>query len=155
VLKKTGLAPGQLELEVTESLLIENAGAARAALTAIRALGVGVALDDFGTGFSSLSYLSDFPFSRLKIDQRFVQALGREPNAEAIICAIMSLAQSLNLQVTAEGVESPAQLAFLQAHGCHLVQGFLLGRPTPHLAAAPAAAPKPSAARPALFLANG
>ncbi len=155
VLKKSGLAPGQLELEVTESLLIENAGAARAALTAIRALGVGVALDDFGTGFSSLSYLSDFPFSRLKIDQRFVQALGREPNAEAIICAIMSLAQSLNLQVTAEGVESPAQLAFLQAHGCHLVQGFLLGRPAPHLAAAPAAAHKPSAARPALFLANG
>jgi diguanylate cyclase (GGDEF)-like protein/PAS domain S-box-containing protein len=151
VLKKTGLAPGQLELEVTESLLIDNAAAARAALTAIRALGVGVALDDFGTGFSSLSYLSDFPFSRLKIDQRFVQAVGREPNAEAIICAIMSLAQSLNLQVTAEGVETPAQLAFLQAHGCHLVQGFLLGRPAPQLPLSP---PKPAAAKPALFVAN-
>jgi diguanylate cyclase (GGDEF)-like protein/PAS domain S-box-containing protein len=119
ILKKTGLAPAHLELEVTEGLLIDNAAAARAALSAIREIGVAVALDDFGTGFSSLSYLSDFPFTKLKIDRRFVQALGREPNAEAIICAILSLAHSLRLDVTAEGVETPGQL----------VQGFLLGRP--------------------------
>jgi len=155
ILKKTGLAPGQLELEVTESLLIDNAAAARAALTAIRQMGVAVALDDFGTGFSSLSYLSDFPFSRLKIDKRFVQALGREPNAEAIICAIISLAQSLNLQVTAEGVETPGQLAFLQEHGCHLVQGFLLGRPAASVGAGQSAPAKPAAGKPALFVANG
>ena len=154
ILKRTGLAPGQLELEVTESLLIDNAAAARAALTAIRQMGVAVALDDFGTGFSSLSYLSDFPFSRLKIDKRFVQALGREPNAEAIICAIISLAQSLNLQVTAEGVETPGQLAFLQEHGCHLVQGFLLGRPAASVGAGQSAPAKP-AGKPALFVANG
>jgi diguanylate cyclase (GGDEF)-like protein len=157
ILKKTGLSPSQLELEVTESLLIDNAAAARAALTAIRDIGVSVALDDFGTGFSSLSYLSDFPFTRLKIDKHFVQNLGREANAEAIINAILSLAQSMNLQVTAEGVETPGQLAYLQEHGCHLVQGFLLGRP-----AAATSGTQPlvqkllnAPSKPALFVANG
>jgi len=155
ILKKTGLAPGQLELDVAESLLLDNTEAARAALTAIRDLGVAVALDDFGTGFSSLSYLSDFPFTRLKIDKRFVQALGREPNAEAIICAIMSLAQSLALTVTAEGVETPGQLAFLQEQGCQLVQGFLLGRPAASVGGGQPALPRPAGLKPALFVANG
>ncbi len=153
ILKKTGLRPDQLELEVTESLLIDNAAAARAALTTIREIGVSVALDDFGTGFSSLSYLSDFPFNRLKIDRRFTQALGREPNAEAIICAIVSLAHSLRLEVTAEGVETPGQLAFLQENGCHQVQGFLLGRPAPNIAGPHTQ--KLQSQKPALIIANG
>jgi len=156
VLRKTGLAPAQLELEVTESLLIDNAAAARAALTAIRDIGVSVALDDFGTGFSSLSYLSDFPFTKLKIDKRFTQALGREPNAEAIICAILSLANSLRLKVTAEGVETQGQLAFLQEQGCQLVQGFLLGRPGATLNITPPLAPKAQGqTKPSLIIANG
>jgi len=156
ILKKTGLAPAQLELEVTESLLIDNAATARSALTAIREIGVSVALDDFGTGFSSLSYLSDFPFNKLKIDRRFVQALGREPNAEAIICAILSLAHSLQLDVTAEGVETQGQLAFLQEQGCHLVQGFLLGRPGSSLnITQPSAQKVQSAGKPSLIIANG
>ncbi len=157
ILKKTGLKPAQLELEVTESLLIDNAQAASAALTAIRDIGVSVALDDFGTGYSSLSYLSDFPFSRLKIDKHFVQALGRDGNAETIIAAILSLAQNLKLEVTAEGVETPGQLAYLQEHGCHLVQGFLLGRPAASVAVSQSLLqkPQPIPGKPALFVANG
>jgi diguanylate cyclase (GGDEF)-like protein/PAS domain S-box-containing protein len=150
ILQKTGLAPARLELEVTEGLLIDNAEAARAALQTMRSIGVSIALDDFGTGYSSLSYLCDFPFSRLKIDKRFVQALGKDPNADAIIAAILSLARNLNLEVTAEGVETPAQLTFLQEQGCHLVQGFLLGRPGAQvgllqsLVKSPGTPPKPS-----------
>jgi diguanylate cyclase (GGDEF)-like protein/PAS domain S-box-containing protein len=156
ILRKTGLRPDQLELEVTESLLIDNAAAARAALTTIREIGVSVALDDFGTGFSSLSYLSDFPFNRLKIDRKFTQALGREPNAEAIIGAIVSLAHSLRLEVTAEGVETPGQLAFLQEQGCHLVQGFLLGRPMASIAAGQPMLQKMQAQqKPSLTVAHG
>jgi diguanylate cyclase (GGDEF)-like protein/PAS domain S-box-containing protein len=157
ILKKTGLRPARLELEVTESLLIDNAAAARTALTAIRDLGVSVALDDFGTGYSSLSYLSDFPFNRLKIDQHFVQGLGRDANAEAIIAAILSLAKTLNLDVTAEGVETPAQLAYMHEHGCQLVQGFLLGRPAPTVAVTEALVQKapPGPSKPSLFIANG
>ncbi len=157
ILKKTGLAAAQLELEVTESLLIDNADAARAALTAIREIGVSVALDDFGTGFSSLSYLSDFPFTRLKIDKHFVQNLGRDANAEAIINAILSLAQSMQMQVTAEGVETPGQLAYLQEHGCHMVQGFLLGRPAATVSGTQPLVQKLLGApnKPALFVANG
>lgn len=153
ILRKTGLPPGLLELEVTESLLIEDAQAAKTALKAMRAIGVGVALDDFGTGFSSLSYLCDFPFSKLKIDRRFVQALGADENAAAVIAAILSLARNLNLDVTAEGIETPAQLAFLQEQGCHLAQGFLLGRPGVHVRQMEALV-RPVAGRPALKLAN-
>jgi diguanylate cyclase (GGDEF)-like protein len=153
ILRQTGLPPGLLELEVTESLLIENAEAAKLALKAMRAIGVGVALDDFGTGYSSLSYLCDFPFSKLKIDRRFVQALGRDENAAAVIAAILSLARNLNLDVTAEGIETPAQLAFLQEQGCHLAQGFLLGRPGPQVRQMEALV-RPTGVRPSLKLAN-
>jgi len=134
ILRRTGLNPANLELEVTESLLIEDAEAARASLNAMREIGVSVALDDFGTGYSSLSYLCDFPFTRLKIDKRFVHALGKGQNAEAVITAILSLARNLKLEVTCEGVETAAQLSILQELGCELVQGFLLGRPGAHVA---------------------
>ncbi|HQT65150.1 MAG TPA: bifunctional diguanylate cyclase/phosphodiesterase [Acidocella sp.] len=133
LLQRAGLPPARLELEVTETFLIEQEDVARNALAALRDIGVGLALDDFGTGYSSLSYLCDFPFSRLKIDKRFVQAAGRDESAKTIICAIVSLAKNLCLQVTAEGVETPGQLQFLQAQGCQLLQGFLLGRPSKHM----------------------
>jgi EAL domain-containing protein (putative c-di-GMP-specific phosphodiesterase class I) len=122
ILRKTGLQPSQLELEVTESLLIENSAAASQALLALKAIGVSVALDDFGTGYSSLSYLCDYPFARLKIDKRFIHALGNDANADAIVIAILSLARNLRLE---------AQLTFLQKANCQLVQGYLLGRPGP------------------------
>ncbi len=131
ILRKTGLPASRLELEVTESVLIDNKAAAAAALNALRAIGVSVALDDFGTGYSSLSYLCDFPFARLKIDKRFIQALGTDPNANAIVAAILALANNLKLKVTAEGVETEAQLAYLRQTDCEHVQGFLLGKPVP------------------------
>ncbi len=131
VLRKTGLPASRLELEVTESVLIDNKAAAAQALKALRAIGVSVALDDFGTGYSSLSYLCDFPFARLKIDKRFIQALGTDPNANAIVAAILALANNLKLKVTAEGVETEAQLAYLKQTDCEHVQGFLLGKPAP------------------------
>ncbi len=133
ILQASGLAPARLELELTESFLMEQHETACTALSALRAIGVSVALDDFGTGYSSLSYLCDFPFSRLKIDKRFVQAAGRDDSAKTIICAIVTLAKNLRLHVTAEGVETPGQLQFLQSQGCQLLQGFLLGRPSKHM----------------------
>jgi diguanylate cyclase (GGDEF)-like protein/PAS domain S-box-containing protein len=153
ILEKTGLPPAQLELEVTESLLIDNAEAAQTALQAVRSIGVSVALDDFGTGYSSFSYLCDFPFTRLKIDKRFVQSLGRDANADAIVGAILSMARNLSLEVTAEGVETPAQLAYLQERNCSQVQGFLLGRPGAQVGPLQALVNKPAgAAKPALVV---
>ncbi len=155
ILRRTGLNPALLELEVTESLLIEDAEAALASLKAMREIGVSVALDDFGTGFSSLSYLCDFPFTRLKIDKRFVHALGKDQNAEAVIAAILSLARNLKLEVTAEGVETAEQLSILQELGCHLVQGFLLGQPGAHVTNVQALVKPPTGPiKPSLVIAN-
>ncbi len=155
ILRRTGLNPALLELEVTESLLIEDAPAALASLKALRDIGVSVALDDFGTGYSSLSYLCDFPFTRLKIDKRFVHALGQDQNAEAVIAAILSLARNLKLEVTAEGVETAAQLTALQELGVHLVQGDLLGRPGTHVANMQALVKPPTGPiKPSLVIAN-
>ncbi len=155
ILRRTGLNPALLELEVTESLLIDDAAAAQSSLKALRAVGVNVALDDFGTGYSSLSYLCDFPFTRLKIDKRFVQALGQDANADAIVTAIVALARNLKLEVTAEGVETVAQLTALQELGCNLVQGFLLGRPGTHVATLQALVKQTGGpAKPSLVIAN-
>lgn len=131
VLAKTGLAPTRLELEVTESLLIEDTEATLATLTALKALGIRIVLDDFGTGYSSLSYLRRFPFDKLKIDRSFIQALGENDEAMAIVRAIVALAGSLTLDVTAEGVETEAQLRLLQKESSAEIQGYLLGRPAP------------------------
>jgi diguanylate cyclase len=130
-LARTGLAPERLELEVTEGVLIDDAERALAVLSAIKAHGVRLALDDFGTGYSSLSYLRRFPFDTLKLDKSFVQAIGQTAESDAIVRAVIGLGHSLNLDVVAEGVETPPQLAFLRAQNCHLLQGFLLARPTP------------------------
>ncbi len=131
VLAKTGLSPTRLELEVTESLLIEDTEATLATLTALKALGLRIVLDDFGTGYSSLSYLRRFPFDKLKIDRSFIQALGENDEAMAIVRAIVALANSLTLDVTAEGVETETQLRLLQKESSAEIQGYLLGRPAP------------------------
>ncbi len=129
ILARTGLPPNRLELEVTESLLIDDTDQALKALTALKALGLRIALDDFGTGYSSLSYLQRFPFDKIKIDKAFVQNLTTDSGAQAIVKAILAMSHALNLDVTAEGVETRNQLALLRSAHCDEIQGFLLGRP--------------------------
>ena len=129
VLQATGLAGHHLQLEITESAVMEHAGAATAVLAQLRALDVQLAVDDFGTGYSSLSYLKRFPLDTLKIDKAFVRGLGKDPDDTAIVQAIVSLAHTLGLQVTAEGVETTKQVRRLQALGCTLAQGYLFARP--------------------------
>jgi len=131
ILWESGLSPDRLELEITESVLIENIDRAASCLQAIRASGVRLALDDFGTGYSSLSYLRRLPFDRVKIDRSFVQGLGDDASADTIIRLIVGLGRDLGMHITAEGVETEAQLRVLQAHRCSHVQGFLIGRPVP------------------------
>ena len=127
----SGLAPERLELEITESALIEDHDGAQATLMALRARGVRVAMDDFGTGYSSLAYLRRFPLDKLKIDGMFVRSLDSDQDAQAVVTAIITLAQALRLDITAEGVETAEQLVMLRALGCGDVQGFLISRPMP------------------------
>ncbi len=129
ILRRTGLPPQLLELEITESLLIENPEKVLESLVALRAMGVRIACDDFGTGYSSFSYLQNLAFDRLKIDMSFTHALGTKPAALRIVQAILAMATSLGMDVTAEGVETEAQLAILHGEGCGELQGYLLGRP--------------------------
>jgi diguanylate cyclase (GGDEF)-like protein/PAS domain S-box-containing protein len=131
ILLETGLAPHRLELEVTESVLIDDFSRAVAILRRLKALGVRIAMDDFGTGYSSLSYLQAFPFDKIKIDQAFISNLDKSPQSAAIVRAIIGLGRSLSLPVTAEGVETAEQLAFLARESCDEVQGYLIGKPLP------------------------
>jgi diguanylate cyclase (GGDEF)-like protein len=130
VLAETSLEPSALELEITESVImnIENA---LAILERLHALGVHLAIDDFGTGYSSLAYLKRLPINTLKIDRAFIVGIGENAGDEAIIRTILELARSLQLITVAEGVDAGAQLAFLQAHGCDQIQGFFFGKPMP------------------------
>ncbi len=128
VLVETGFDPRRLEIEVTETAVIADMAAARAVLEGVRALGVSLALDDFGTGFSSLSSLRQLPFDRIKIDRSFVAQVSLRPSSRQIVTGILALARSLEMGVTAEGIETEEDLAFLRAHGCELGQGYLLGR---------------------------
>ncbi|MFC5510070.1 putative bifunctional diguanylate cyclase/phosphodiesterase [Massilia jejuensis] len=130
-LLETGAAPDKLRLELTESVFAEDVEAVAGKMHALRAHAVSFSLDDFGTGYSSLSYLKRLPLAELKIDRSFVKDLPEDANAGAIVDAILGLARTLNLQVVAEGVETQAQRDFLVAHGCALLQGYLLGRPVP------------------------
>jgi EAL domain-containing protein (putative c-di-GMP-specific phosphodiesterase class I) len=120
-----------LELEITEGALISDADRALVTLTKLRKIGVQIALDDFGTGYSSLSYLRDFPFSKIKIDRSFIEKVGVQDSAKAIIHAVIGLGHSMKMAVTAEGVETEEQLKYLRDEGCDLIQGYLIGRPAP------------------------
>ena len=130
-LAETGLPAERLEIEITESLFIENVEATLASLHSLRAIGVRVALDDFGTGYSSLSYLRRFPFDKIKIDRSFIIDLLSDKDAGAIIRSITSLADALGMETTAEGVESADQMEALRAQGCTQIQGFHFSRPLP------------------------
>jgi diguanylate cyclase (GGDEF)-like protein len=130
-LQASGLAPHRLELEITESALIQDSSAVQSTLRALREHGVRVAVDDFGTGYSSLAYLRNFPLDKLKIDGMFVRTLEGDPESLAIVRAIVSLAQALRLETTAEGVETAGQLQAMRELGCTDVQGFLTARPMP------------------------
>jgi diguanylate cyclase (GGDEF)-like protein/PAS domain S-box-containing protein len=131
MLGETGLAPGLLELELTESVLMHLPEHAQSALQHLRDLGVTVSIDDFGTGYSSLSYLKKLPIDALKIDQSFLHQVNGSPNGSAIAIAIIRMGKSLNLRVVAEGVESGEDLAFLKEHDCDEAQGFYFSQPLP------------------------
>jgi EAL domain-containing protein (putative c-di-GMP-specific phosphodiesterase class I) len=120
-----------LELEITESVLLQDNAGTVSALHQLRAMGIAVALDDFGTGYSSLSYLRSFPFDKIKIDQSFVQDLMTSKEAMSIIRAITGLGRSLAIRTTAEGVETLEQRDKLRQEGCTEIQGYLLSRPRP------------------------
>jgi len=128
-LKESGLEPQYLELELTESIFMEDIEAAIVTLRQIKNLGVALSIDDFGTGFSSLSYLKRFPIDTLKIDQSFVRDSPGNPDDSAIVEAIIAMAHSLKLKAIAEGVETEQQLAFLRERGCEMMQGYLCARP--------------------------
>jgi diguanylate cyclase (GGDEF)-like protein len=130
-LADSGLAPERLELEITESVLLQKNSRDLEILYQIKSLGVSVVLDDFGTGYSSLSYLRRFPFDNIKIDKSFVQEMPHRSDCAAIVCAITSLGRELDMTTTAEGVETEEQLELVRAAGCRQAQGFLLGRPCP------------------------
>jgi len=130
-LSDTGLAPHRLELEITESVLLEASAATLSTLHQLRQLGVRIALDDFGTGYSSLSYLSTFPFDKIKIDRGFVTDMLTRASALAVVEMIVQLSNRLGMITTAEGVEDEDQLRSLQSVGCTQVQGYLLARPQP------------------------
>jgi diguanylate cyclase (GGDEF)-like protein len=130
-LATSGMAPDRLQLEITETVLMQNTFNTLATLEKLRALGVQIALDDFGTGYSSLSYLRSFPFDKIKIDRSFIQDLSNGAEPLAIVHAVAGLAKSLNMISTAEGVETEQQLATLQSVGCVEMQGYLFSRARP------------------------
>jgi EAL domain-containing protein (putative c-di-GMP-specific phosphodiesterase class I) len=129
VLRETGLSPHCLDLEITESLMMENVEEFTVRLHALKRLGVQLSVDDFGTGYSSLNYLRQFPVDRLKIDRSFVRDIAQDASDAAIVLAVIQLGHVLGLSVTAEGVESSEQLAFLHRHGCDEVQGYYFSQP--------------------------
>ena len=130
-LELSGIAPHDLELEITESLAMQNTTRTISTLQRLREMGVQIAIDDFGTGHSSLNYLRSFPIDSVKIDQEFVQEIEASAADRAIVSAVIGMARGLGLRVTAEGVETEEQLAFLREQGCEDVQGFLFGEPVP------------------------
>ncbi|WP_209009007.1 putative bifunctional diguanylate cyclase/phosphodiesterase [Pseudovibrio japonicus] len=128
-LEESGLAPERLEIEITESLLIADTTSVVKSLRKIGDMGVSIAMDDFGTGYSSLSYLSRFPFNKIKIDRSFIMNIGKDAHTDAIVAAIIGLGRSLDVLITAEGVEDEMQAQILRAGGCDIVQGYYFGKP--------------------------
>ncbi|MFL6199247.1 MAG: putative bifunctional diguanylate cyclase/phosphodiesterase [Thermoanaerobaculia bacterium] len=131
VLAETGLPPSMLQLEITETLAMQNAEASQSVLRGLKELGIRIAIDDFGTGYSSLSYLTTLPIDILKVDRSFVSGLGTSRGSGEITAAVISLAHSLKLDVVAEGVENETQLEILRSQGCNKVQGYLFSPPIP------------------------
>jgi EAL domain-containing protein (putative c-di-GMP-specific phosphodiesterase class I) len=131
ILTETGLAPHVLELELTESALISDEDSVLKVLLALKKVGVQLAIDDFGTGYSSLSRLKNFPIDRLKIDQSFVRDIELNSDNAAIATAVIAMAESMDMKVTAEGVETNDQLAFLKHKRCNEMQGYFLSKPLP------------------------
>jgi EAL domain-containing protein (putative c-di-GMP-specific phosphodiesterase class I) len=130
-IRDAGIAPRRVELEITESVVLQDDRTTLAALHALRVLGVRIAMDDFGTGYSSLSYLRSFPFDTIKIDRSFVEELATREESVAIVRAITSLSLVLNVNTTAEGVETQEQLEILTEAGCTELQGYLFSKPVP------------------------
>lgn len=131
VLQDTGMDPRYLELELTESVLMQEAEEAVPTLSALKALGIQLSLDDFGTGYSSLNYLRRFPLDNLKIDRSFIKGITTNSHDATIVRAVIALAHNLNLKIIAEGVETQEELDFLAAHGCEEIQGFYFSKPLP------------------------
>jgi diguanylate cyclase (GGDEF)-like protein len=131
ILAEAGIPATSLELEITESMLMQRSDYNLATLTRLSAMGIQLSLDDFGTGYSSLAYLQRFPVHALKIDRSFVRDIGEDANDTALVTAIIAMAASLHIDVIAEGVDTRQQAQFLMAHGCHEAQGFYYGRAMP------------------------
>ncbi|MBK3401016.1 MULTISPECIES: EAL domain-containing protein [Methylobacterium] len=131
ILAETGLPPERLEIEITETVIINDMARALTVLRRLKALGIGIAMDDFGTGYSSLATLQAFPFDKIKIDRSFVSQLEQRPSAAVIVRAVLGLGRSLGIGVVAEGVETDGQMRFLAEEGCEEMQGYLFGKPQP------------------------
>jgi EAL domain-containing protein (putative c-di-GMP-specific phosphodiesterase class I) len=129
ILKTYGIPPRQLELEVTESIMLDSAGKALQNLNELKKLGVRVAIDDFGTGYSSLSYLNKIPCDLLKIDKSFIDEMNSSESSRQYVAAIISIGHIMNLEVISEGVETEDQLETLKKIGCDYIQGYIWGRP--------------------------
>ena len=132
-LAESGLAPSRLEVEITETLLLDKSGLVLETLHALRALGIHISMDDFGTGYSSLSYLRSFPFDKIKIDRSFVQDMSANTDSHAIVKAIIGLGASLGITITAEGIETESDLQRLKAEGCEEGQGYLFSKARPNV----------------------
>jgi EAL domain-containing protein (putative c-di-GMP-specific phosphodiesterase class I) len=130
-LRVSGLAPAMAELELTESIAMNDSTFTIDTVARLHSLGIGLSIDDFGTGYSSLSYLKRFKIDKLKIDQSFVRDIQHDPDDAAIVSAIIGLAHSLGFKTIAEGVETQAQLDFLRAHACDDIQGYFYSKPVP------------------------
>ena len=128
-LAKSGLPAKRLEIELTETAIVEDGPQIAKVLSAIRRLGVTVAMDDFGTGYSSLAHLRDLPLDRIKVDRSFVATAETDRHSLAVLKGITQIARALNVALQAEGVETPSQLALMREVGCNAIQGYLVGRP--------------------------
>jgi EAL domain-containing protein (putative c-di-GMP-specific phosphodiesterase class I) len=131
ILRQAGLPPRYLELEITETAAMQNVSRNILMLRELKEMGVKISIDDFGTGYSSLSYLKKFPIDALKVDRSFISGIHEDPDDAAIVNAMIALAKTLKLKVTAEGVETEHQYHYLQQHHCDEAQGFLFGKPMP------------------------
>jgi len=137
------MAPGRLELEITESAIVDDVEDVRRLIARLKAQGISVALDDFGTGYSSLRHLSELDVDNLKIDKSFVMDIDRNPASQTIVRSVTALAHSLGLRVSVEGVETPASAHSVRQYGCDIAQGFLFGRPEAKAVEGPAASETP------------